>query len=117
MTFGFCVFWLTCFGNYRIIAVSRYIRNTDQCPYCQLTYERLRTNLSYVEVQRTLWVVSINSNEWRHKRRSSVLGKWHEIKQRVWKDHLDECEYNASRNDSNINTSKTSGKMENWEPY
>lgn len=76
--------------------MSRYCGNFDECPACGLRYRDLRTGLNYYEVYLMLWVPDddskpMDTSEWQYKRRGTVLGKWHQIKQEMWRYHLREC--------------------------
>ncbi len=46
----------------------------------QLTYSEFRTGLTYLEVYYMLW-------NRKRKRRHTVLGKWHEIKQAMYAEY------------------------------
>lgn len=75
--------------------MSAYKGNSDCCPHgCGLTYGELRTGLRYFDVFVMLMDYSSDRDEWQYKRRGTVLGKWHEIKQQMWTYHCDEggCE-------------------------
>jgi hypothetical protein len=61
------------------------------CPHCGLKYRDFRTGFTYRDVFGMLWSGSDDPSTWRYKRRGSVLGKWFEIKQKMWADHVDEC--------------------------
>ena len=37
------------------------------------------------------WTDSEDSNQWRYKRRHTILGKWHQIKKEMWQEHLYMC--------------------------
>ena len=50
-----------------------------------MRYEDFRTGLTFAEVYYMIW-----SRKW--KRRRGVLGKWHEIKQKMYKHYLKEWE-------------------------
>lgn len=63
-----------------------------ECPYCGLRYKRLRTGLDYRAVFEMLWSYNDDPATWRHKRRNTVLGKWHQIKMSIWDQHLFMCE-------------------------
>jgi hypothetical protein len=64
--------------------VSRYIGNHDRCPHCQMRYADLKTGLTYRDVYHFIWC-----RQW--KRKSGVLGAWHEIKKEMWRNHIDSC--------------------------
>lgn len=71
--------------------MSSYKGNADTCPHgCGLTYRRLKTGLRYYDVFTLLMDYSTDRDEWKYKRRHTVLGKWHEIKQSQWKYHCEE---------------------------
>lgn len=64
----------------------------ETCEVCGLTYADFRTNLKYKDVWEHFWSGDDDSRTWKNKRRSTVLGRWHEIKQKQWAEHLRECE-------------------------
>ncbi len=71
--------------------MSSYKGNADKCPHgCGLTYRQLNTGLRYHDVYTLLMDYSEDRDEWTYKRRGTVLGKWHEIKQEQWAYHTDE---------------------------
>lgn len=72
--------------------MSRYHGNDEICPRCALRYGHMRTGLTYGQVYEMLKSYSDDPCEWRYKRRGTVLGKWHQIKQEYWAWHLAECE-------------------------
>lgn len=72
--------------------MSRYSGNHDTCPVCKLKYKNLRTGLCYDEVYQMLWRSAEDPNEWRYKRRNTILGFWHSIKQEYWEQHKKLCE-------------------------
>jgi hypothetical protein len=74
--------------------VSHYSGNQDQCSVCGISYRDFRTYqpLTYYEVWLMLWVPGDDSTQWRNKRRGTVLGRWHQIKQEDWRHHLNVCE-------------------------
>jgi hypothetical protein len=72
--------------------MSRYVGNSDTCPHCGLRYARFRTGMSYQDVFIMYWTESEDSSDWRYKKRNTVLGKWHQIKQEMWKYHINQCE-------------------------
>ena len=69
----------------------------DQCPVCGLAYHDFRTGLTFKDVREMLWTPG--PPPWRQKRRRSVLGFWHQIKQIQWSQHIDECEYGTALNE------------------
>jgi hypothetical protein len=58
------------------------------CQACGIRYQDFRTGLSFAEVRAMMFVGSDDSSCWRHKRRRSVLGFWHELKRQQWLYHL-----------------------------
>lgn len=64
----------------------------SRCPVCDMKYDDFRTGETFQTVLDDLWVASDRPEDWNYKRRSSVLGKWHEIKQLMWAGHISECE-------------------------
>jgi len=60
--------------------------------FCQLEYKDLRTGLTFNEVRQMLWREAREKrkyNEYMFITRHTVLGRWHEIKLRLWKEHCD----------------------------
>jgi hypothetical protein len=77
--------------------VSRFRGNEEACPVCGLVYKDFRVildaqPLTYAEVRMLLWVADPDYTKWKYKRRRTVLGLWHQLKQTAWKEHLLECE-------------------------
>lgn len=65
--------------------------SVDVCPWCALAYKDLRTGMTFSEVRNLYWTTSKDSKDWKYKRRNTVLGKWREIKQGMWEEHLVMC--------------------------
>jgi len=61
------------------------------CPGCGLKYSAFRTGLTYKEVYDMFWSTSDDPNEWKYKRRSTVLGKWRQVKRELWDRHIYGC--------------------------
>lgn len=79
--------------------MSRYIGNHDACPGRGILYKDFRTRqpLTYYDVYLMLWVPEdedkpMDTSDWRYKRRHTVLGKWHQIKQEDWRAHIRDCD-------------------------
>jgi len=49
-------------------------------------YDEFRTGLTFSDVQSMLWSESEDSADWRYKRRGTVLGLWHSIKQDLYNE-------------------------------
>jgi len=64
----------------------------ETCPVCGITYHEFRTGLDFAEVKTMFWSPNPDPSTWRYKRRRTVLGKWHQIKQEMWAHHLENCE-------------------------
>lgn len=47
-------------------------------------YENFRTGLTFAEVYQELWA-EVERGERRHITRATVLGRWHEIKLKMWR--------------------------------
>jgi hypothetical protein len=62
------------------------------CPTCGMKYDDFRTGLDFQAVKDMLWTGDPDPNTWRHKRRNTVLGLWFQLKQSMWRDHLEMCE-------------------------
>lgn len=75
--------------------MSRYRGNGDRCPQCGLVYRNLRTGVTYKQVRSWLWSHSHDTKAWRYKRRHGVLGRWHQYKLELWRQHLEGCELYA----------------------
>lgn len=60
-----------------------------------MEYHELRTGMTYRDVYAMLWSGSDNPEDWRYKRRHTVLGFWHELKLSMWQEHLYMCEKQA----------------------
>lgn len=65
----------------------------SECPYCGMVYDNFRTGLKYRDVREMFWVESDDPQEWRYKRRHTILGKWRQIKQEMWEQHIADCEH------------------------
>lgn len=72
--------------------MSRYRGNAEECPTCGVRYGDFRTGLTYREVYIMLMDNSDDPQEWKYKRRATVLGYWFGLKQEMWKMHQWECE-------------------------
>lgn len=59
------------------------------CEYCGLDYDAFRTGLTYAEVYMLIYTRA-------HKRRHGVLGYWHELKGKMFAEHVAECAYYAA---------------------
>lgn len=62
------------------------------CPHCDLTYNQLRTGETYRSIYALFWSGNDDPSTWVNKRRSTVLGRWHELKLSLWNHHLDLCQ-------------------------
>lgn len=71
--------------------MSQYRGNDEKCPHCELKYKDLRTGFSYTDIYAMFWRCSEDKEQWRDKRRGSILGLWHQIKQETWAAHIEEC--------------------------
>lgn len=56
-----------------------------------MTYGKFRTGLDFATVQAMLWVGSDDSEQWKYKRRNTVLGLWMALKRDMWDAHCREC--------------------------
>ena len=64
----------------------------DQCPACGQTYSQFRTGLTFAQVRQSLYSATEDTEQWRQKRRRSVLGHWRELKQRMFEDYHHGCD-------------------------
>lgn len=74
--------------------MSRYYGNHERCPSCGMLYRDFRCTAftCFQEVKDSLWIDSDNSDDWKYKRKGTVLGRWHMAKKREWEEHLVICE-------------------------
>lgn len=56
-----------------------------------MRYDDLKTGENYHSVRDMLWVGVEDPAYWRYKRRHTVLGLWHSIKQGLWEEHIYRC--------------------------
>jgi len=77
--------------------LKKYFDNpqSDSCECCGIDYDNFETGETYQSVYDTLWKSSDDPSKWLNKGRHTVLGRWHEIKQDMWRDHLEQCEQAA----------------------
>lgn len=73
--------------------MSRFRGNYSICPFCGIRYKDFRCTVYqfYQEVVDSLWVGSENPEDWRYKRKGTILGVWFSAKQKEWKEHLENC--------------------------
>lgn len=71
--------------------MSRYHGNDETCESCGMRYRNFRTGLTFSDVRMMLWVGSDDYTQWKYKRRNTVLGLWHALKQRMWDQHQWDC--------------------------
>ena len=64
----------------------------SECEHCGLEYDDFRTGEDYQSMVDSLYVSSEDPSQWVYKRRGTVLGRWHALKQSMWKDHIEQCE-------------------------
>lgn len=57
-------------------------------PPAPVSYEKFRTGLTYRAVADMLWSGSPDPADWKYRRRGTVLGKWHQIKQEYYAEYL-----------------------------
>lgn len=57
-----------------------------------VSYEDFRTGLTFQDVRAMLWSPSEDRSTWRYKRRHTVLGLWHQLKQQLYARYLDDQE-------------------------
>jgi hypothetical protein len=58
---------------------------------CGLTYDAMRTGMTFDVVRRMMFTADPRPETWRSKRRPAVLGFWHELKLQLWHYHVDQC--------------------------
>jgi len=54
-------------------------------------YDAFRTGFTFGCVRSLMWSWSDDPAQWRYKTRRLVLGFWHQLKQDMWKQHVNEC--------------------------
>jgi hypothetical protein len=84
----------------------------EACPICGLTYEDFKTGLTFREVWTQFWSGSEDPSTWVNKRRRTVLGRWHQIKEEMWREHLHMCEMQAE-----WEAQQEADAMEEWMEY
>lgn len=73
--------------------MSRFHGNDTPCPHCGIKYRRFTIGFSYRDVYVMLMDYSTDPKDWRYKRRNTVLGHMYQLKQQLWKKHVEEeCE-------------------------
>ena len=71
--------------------MTRWCDRHQACPCCGLVYEKFPSGLTYRDCWDALSDCSEDPDEWRYKRRNTVLGYWHKQKMIGWELHLGEC--------------------------
>jgi hypothetical protein len=61
------------------------------CPNCGIAYNDFRTGFTFADIVAMLWRPEHDPSQWVHKRRNTILGKWHQIKLELWEHHLNNC--------------------------
>jgi len=59
------------------------------CPYCGLEYDDFKTGESFATIKESMYVADADPSKWKYKRRHGVLGRWHDLKQELWRSHID----------------------------
>ena len=72
------------------------------CSNCGISYKDFRTGFNYSEIYQMYWVPDQDSSKWVYKRRNTILGKWHQIKLELWKNHLEKCGEENERSKTKI---------------
>ena len=62
-----------------------------ECPICGLKYEGFRTGYTYADIFAMFWSYDEDQETWHPKRRRTILGRWHEIKLKLWAEHIENC--------------------------
>lgn len=63
----------------------------DDCTGCGTHYGEFKTGFTFAEVRQQFWKNNDDPSTWHPKRRASVLGRWRELKQHMWEQHINEC--------------------------
>lgn len=63
------------------------------CPVCGIAYTNFRTGYTFRDVKEMLWVNSENPDDWKYKRKNTVLGRWRQIKMEMWRCHIETCNF------------------------
>jgi len=71
---------------------NKNARRLEECPVCGVAYGEFRTGFNYEDIRTMLWSASSDPSTWVYKRRNTILGKWFQIKQKMWAEHLETCE-------------------------
>jgi hypothetical protein len=48
--------------------------------------------MRYEDVFAEFWVADNDSSKWVYKRKGTILRRWRQIKQDMWRAHISECE-------------------------
>lgn len=70
-------------------------REMDACPACGRSYDAFRTGETFASVKSSMWTASTNPEDWCYRTRRMVLGCWHEMKVKMFRSHVGECEHYA----------------------
>ena len=68
------------------------------CPNCKIEYHQFKTGFTFADIYDMFWTPNPDPNQWRYKRRNTILGKWREIKLSMWERHLETCKGNIDSN-------------------
>ncbi|MCK5558127.1 MAG: hypothetical protein KAJ01_07105 [Candidatus Hydrogenedentes bacterium] len=74
-------------------AIKNVFRGPGECPYCGLLYGDFKTGETFGAVRERLWREAADPTKWKYKRRNTVLGLWHSLKQDLWEEHIEHCRY------------------------
>jgi hypothetical protein len=86
---------------------SEYGKNRNmRCDGCGLGYDDFRTGLSFTDIRRMIISIGTDRKTQRTKygRRHGVLGYHFELKQLMWRQHVDECA--SAKAESKMRTTK-----------
>jgi hypothetical protein len=73
-------------------SMTRWSGRHETCPICGIVYETFKTGMNFGDVRMMLWTGDPNCDQWKYKRRHTVLGLWHQIKKSMWYEHVHQCE-------------------------
>lgn len=88
------------------------------CPVCGIDYRDFTTGMTFADVRQLLWTGDDRPENWRYKRRHTVLGKWKQIKEEFWDQHQKTCDGSGDKIDVTIEglRFKSDGQLE-FEEY
>lgn len=86
--------------------------------FCQIEYKDFKTGFTFNDIRQMLWRESQEKrekeNHYMFITRHTILGRWHELKKRMWKEHCDILDEHGCDCVDNRNCQLVSVKKENF---